>query len=139
MNRWERSTGTIHAYTANELSIATSAPTAFREDRNGNVWIGFTGAGSRVCATAVGIQMSPRESSNAYKDYDGTLWLGTNVGLVRLKNNIRIVLLTERDVFEMKPARRFAHAMQSVRSTGPDCSFVIFEDAAYNFRTRTPG
>ena len=41
LNRWERGTGTIHSYSKEIASRADSAPTAFQEDRKGNVWIGF--------------------------------------------------------------------------------------------------
>ena len=41
LNRWNRATGIIHAYTPNDVSAATSCPTAFQEDRNHNLWIGF--------------------------------------------------------------------------------------------------
>ncbi len=41
LNRWERATGKIYSY-PNEIALrADSAPTAFQEDRKGNVWIGF--------------------------------------------------------------------------------------------------
>jgi ligand-binding sensor domain-containing protein/signal transduction histidine kinase len=41
LNRWERATNSLHSYTSNDVSIATNSPTAFREDRSGNLWIGF--------------------------------------------------------------------------------------------------
>lgn len=41
LNRWERATGKIHSYSKEIASRTDSAPTAFQEDRKGNVWIGF--------------------------------------------------------------------------------------------------
>ena len=41
LNRWERATGKIHSYSKEIALRADSAPTAFQEDRKGNVWIGF--------------------------------------------------------------------------------------------------
>ncbi len=41
LNRWERATGKFHSYPKEIASRADSAPTAFQEDRAGNVWIGF--------------------------------------------------------------------------------------------------
>ena len=86
LNRWERSTGTIHAYTSKELSLATSAPTAFREDRNGNVWIGFYWGGLArwrngrwdVFTKAEGV---PAGFVRAlYLDSSGRLWVASSDG-----------------------------------------------------------
>ena len=41
LNRWERATGQIYMYSENMAQREDSAPTAFQEDRNGDVWIGF--------------------------------------------------------------------------------------------------
>ena len=41
LTRWERSTGSFHVYTAVEGLQTASAPTAFVEDRGGQLWIGF--------------------------------------------------------------------------------------------------
>lgn len=41
LNRWERATGKIHSYLQDIAFREDSAPTAFQEDRKGNVWIGF--------------------------------------------------------------------------------------------------
>jgi ligand-binding sensor domain-containing protein/signal transduction histidine kinase len=41
LNRFEPSTGKFYAYAHDIALRADSAPTAFQEDRNGNVWIGF--------------------------------------------------------------------------------------------------
>jgi signal transduction histidine kinase/ligand-binding sensor domain-containing protein len=40
LQRWERATDTIHGY-AEADNIPASAPTAFREDAHGQLWIGF--------------------------------------------------------------------------------------------------
>lgn len=45
LNRWERATGIVHSYTSNDVSVATTAPTAFLEDRHQNLWIGFYSGG----------------------------------------------------------------------------------------------
>jgi len=41
LNRWERATDKIYSYPQSIALRHDSAPTAFREDRAGNVWIGF--------------------------------------------------------------------------------------------------
>ena len=41
LNRWERATDKIYAYPQAVSGRHDSAPTAFKEDRAGNVWIGF--------------------------------------------------------------------------------------------------
>ena len=43
LNRWERATNKFYAYDPQEFGLLRrdSAPTAFAEDRKGNVWIGF--------------------------------------------------------------------------------------------------
>ncbi len=50
LTRWERATDTLHRYGA-EDGVAMVAPTAFREDRAGNLWIGwYTGGLARYAA-----------------------------------------------------------------------------------------
>lgn len=41
LNRWERATDKVHSYPQSVAGRHDSAPTAFRENRAGNVWIGF--------------------------------------------------------------------------------------------------
>ena len=41
LNRFEPATGKFYAYGQDVALRADSAPTAFQEDRNGNIWIGF--------------------------------------------------------------------------------------------------
>ncbi|HJY29325.1 MAG TPA: two-component regulator propeller domain-containing protein [Pyrinomonadaceae bacterium] len=41
LNRWERATGKIYTYSPEMAGRDDSAPTAFQEDRSGNLWIGF--------------------------------------------------------------------------------------------------
>jgi ligand-binding sensor domain-containing protein/two-component sensor histidine kinase len=41
LNRWERATGKIYSYGSEIAKRHDSAPTAFQEDRKGNLWIGF--------------------------------------------------------------------------------------------------
>jgi len=41
LTRWERNTGTLHAY--GPAAGINDAPTAFREDAAGNLWVGFYG------------------------------------------------------------------------------------------------
>ena len=41
LNRWERATDKIHSYPQSIASRQDSAPTAFQQDRAGNLWIGF--------------------------------------------------------------------------------------------------
>ena len=45
LNRWERATNKIQSYPQSIASRQDSAPTAFRQDRAGNLWIGFYWSG----------------------------------------------------------------------------------------------
>src|SRR5262249_55339137 len=50
LTRWERATGTLHRYGAVD-GVPPIAPTAFREDASGDVWIGWdTGGPARYAA-----------------------------------------------------------------------------------------
>jgi ligand-binding sensor domain-containing protein/two-component sensor histidine kinase len=41
LDRWERATGKLYTYSQEIATRSDSAPTAFQEDRKGNLWIGF--------------------------------------------------------------------------------------------------
>ena len=45
VQRWERATDRVHSYTTDDGFPAENCPTAFGEDFQGNVWMGFYGGG----------------------------------------------------------------------------------------------
>lgn len=86
LNRWERNTGIIHNYHTNDISIAISCPTAFREDRSGNLWIGFyTGGLARLRSGR--FEVFTKEHGlpagmirDLYLDSSGRLWIASSDG-----------------------------------------------------------
>ncbi|HKG79307.1 MAG TPA: two-component regulator propeller domain-containing protein, partial [Pyrinomonadaceae bacterium] len=86
LNRWERATGKIHSYSAQIASRVDSAPTAFEEDRAGNIWIGFYwGSLARYrngtfdsFAKAEGVP--PGMIRALHIDAKGRLWIGSSEG-----------------------------------------------------------
>jgi ligand-binding sensor domain-containing protein/signal transduction histidine kinase len=86
LTRWERSTGSFHVYTAAEGLQTHSAPTAFAEDRWGQLWIGFyRGELARLrngrfthFSEADGV---PRGMiRQLHLDHAGRLWIASNRG-----------------------------------------------------------
>jgi ligand-binding sensor domain-containing protein len=82
LTRWERSTAKFHRYTAAE-GVSQSLPTAFAQDREGNLWIGFYRGGlarySDGSFTHFGTNDGvPNGLIRAlYLDMAGRLWVGT--------------------------------------------------------------
>ncbi len=85
----ERDTGRVRAFTAADGLPLHPAPTAFAEDRSGDVWVGlFHGGLARrragrftVFGPAEGIAGTVRQ---IFVDSKGRLWIGTSEGLIRL-------------------------------------------------------
>jgi len=87
--RWRRKTGRIEAFSPVDGLPKRPVPTAFAEDRAGNVWIGLfhgglaryrPGARFTTFTAAEGI---PGQVRTLYMDDSGVLWIGTTQGLVR--------------------------------------------------------
>lgn len=89
LTRWERATDTLHRYTGLEKGL--SAPTAFREDASGNIWIAFFQGGLARCnANTITLLKEsdgvPRGQIRAlYLDSRGRLWLASSQsGIARI-------------------------------------------------------
>jgi ligand-binding sensor domain-containing protein/signal transduction histidine kinase len=89
MARWERRTARIHTYS---VADAPSAPTAFAEDRGGNIWIGFYNGYLQRCRNGrftmfTNLQGVPEGGwKRLYVDSAGRLWVGARRGLGRTDN-----------------------------------------------------
>jgi PAS domain S-box-containing protein len=88
--RWERNTGKVHHYPV-DIGLPASAPTAFAEDREGNLWIGFYAGGlvryrnQRFERFTETDGLPPNLVRGLYIDRLGRLWIATNgSGLGRL-------------------------------------------------------
>jgi ligand-binding sensor domain-containing protein/two-component sensor histidine kinase len=86
LTRWDRATGTFHRYFASDGLPAFTRPTVFGEDRAGNVWVGFFGAGIArhrdgrftLFTSTDGV---PGGSITAiFSDSKGRLWIGASPG-----------------------------------------------------------
>ena len=94
ITRWERATETFHHYgEADGLPPNTPIPYAFREDRAGNLWIGFeTNALARFRNGRVTVFTSKQgvpagRIYDLYLDHVGRLWIASTLGgLARLDN-----------------------------------------------------
>ena len=93
LNRFERATGKFFSYPQDIASRVDSAPTAFQEDRNGDVWIGFYWGGlSRYSngkfesfTKAHGVPVGMIRA--LYLDQRGRLWIASaEGGLARVDN-----------------------------------------------------
>ena len=91
LNRWERATGKIYTYSQQVATRADSAPTAFQEDRNGNLWIGFYWGGITRYRDGRFESFSKADGVPAgmirafYLDHLGRLWIAsTEGGLARI-------------------------------------------------------
>jgi ligand-binding sensor domain-containing protein/signal transduction histidine kinase len=85
LNRWERSTGRIQSFPLTGR-FAGGVPTAFAEDRAGNLWIGFNGGGLARRHDGVFDLFPPGGSlpegrvSQLLLDHLGRLWAATTGG-----------------------------------------------------------
>lgn len=91
LNRFERATGNFYSYTQDIALRADSAPTAFQEDRNGNVWIGFYWGGLSRYRNGNFEPFTKADGVPAgmiralYLDREGRLWIAsTEGGLARI-------------------------------------------------------
>jgi signal transduction histidine kinase/sugar lactone lactonase YvrE len=89
LNRWERATDKIHSYPQAIASRQDSAPTAFQQDRTGNLWIGFYWGGLArlrpdrfdkfdTFTKADGVPIGMIRA--LYLDQKGRLWIATAEG-----------------------------------------------------------
>ncbi len=92
LSRWERKSGRFYLYP--EVPVGPqSPPTAFRQDREGNLWIGFQDGGlSRYRAGRfeffkAGNGLGEGQIATIYLDAVGRLWIATNRGGVSLLKN----------------------------------------------------
>jgi PAS domain S-box-containing protein len=93
LTRWERETSTFHRYTDAD-QIGGALPTAFREDRAGNLWIGFYRGGLARYRDGRFTHFTTTDGvpgglvRTIYLDQAGRLWVGTGQtsqsGLCRL-------------------------------------------------------
>ncbi|HVF30570.1 MAG TPA: two-component regulator propeller domain-containing protein [Pyrinomonadaceae bacterium] len=89
LSRWERSTDTIHQYTAERDGLPVGNPvTAFAEDRGGNIWIGYYGGGlvrynrqnGRFDSFSAADNLPPGYIANIFADSAGRVWVATSHG-----------------------------------------------------------
>lgn len=80
--RWERESDRMHVYGEHDGMPRAGPPTAFREDRAGNLWIGFNeGAVARIRRGRFEAFRNPAEIpwgqiGTLYLDSTGRLWIG---------------------------------------------------------------
>ncbi len=87
--RWDRGAGRMHAFSDADALPATPVPSAFADDRSGNVWVGlFLGGMARYCRgrfTVFREKDGLRGAMNAlFVDSSGRLWIATSRGLVHI-------------------------------------------------------
>ena len=106
--RWERATGRFYEYGATEGFPSPNAPTAFREDDAGNLWIGFYYGGlvryraGQFTRFSIADGLPPGMIRDLYVDHNGALWVATyRGGLARSDNpseeHPRFLLYTTRE------------------------------------------
>ena len=86
LNRWERATGKFHAYAQEAGMRADSAATAFQEDQQGNLWLGFYWGGLarhrngrfELFGKADGVPAGMIRA--LYRDHLGRLWIASAEG-----------------------------------------------------------
>ncbi|MBI1788662.1 MAG: ATP-binding protein [Acidobacteria bacterium] len=90
LSRWERSTGSFHRIPeVDALSAKAGVPTAFCEDRNGDVWMGFYYGGvaryrgGRLTYFGEDHGVPLGVVSALYLDPGGRLWIAAGRGLAR--------------------------------------------------------
>jgi len=93
LTRWERATSSFHKYTAAEGLQTDEAPTAFAQDRTGQVWMGFYNGGLARFDHGRFTHFSQADGVPAgmilalYLDHSGRLWIASSRGgLGRIDN-----------------------------------------------------
>lgn len=91
LTRWERATDKIHVYTTADGLPASNAPTAFAEDRAGNIWIGyyegdlFRYRNGKFESFTAESDLPPSYIGNIFVDTKGRLWAATSEnGVIRI-------------------------------------------------------
>ena len=85
LTRWERATETFHRYSPAD-GIPEAAPTAFSEDRSGNLWIGFYDGGlarsrnGRFTLVTAADGLPAGQIRGLYLDAAGRLWIAASRG-----------------------------------------------------------
>jgi ligand-binding sensor domain-containing protein/signal transduction histidine kinase len=86
LTRWERATGRFQRYGEADGLPAVNAPTAFREDRIGNLWLGFYDGGLARYRGGVFRFFSANDGlpegmiRDLHIDHRGQLWIATSRG-----------------------------------------------------------
>jgi signal transduction histidine kinase/ligand-binding sensor domain-containing protein len=93
LTRWERATGIFYRYSDRDGLPANQTPSAFCEDHDGNLWIGFLEGGlarysKRLFALFTTADGVPRgDIMKIYRDQSRRVWVGsTEGGLSRIEN-----------------------------------------------------
>ena len=85
LTRWDRATETFHRYSPADR-IPQGAPSAFCEDRSGNLWIGFYNGGlaryakGKFTLFRVGDGVPEGTVRGLYVDSEGRLWIASSEG-----------------------------------------------------------
>jgi len=86
LSRWDRATNTIHAFTQQVNGLPRTAPTAFREDTKGNIWIGYYDGGlaryreGRFTLYSAPDGVPAGQVRALILDHAGRLWVATTQG-----------------------------------------------------------
>jgi len=106
IHHWERSSDKMHLYPPDE-SIPAGGPTAFANDGNGNLWVGFYSGGLARYSNRQFVFFSKKEGilqdlvRGIFLDSKKRLWVATNGGLIRIDNPLaekpQFVILTMKD------------------------------------------
>ena len=86
VTRWSRADGTFRTYTQDAEGRPLGTPISFREDRAGDLWMGFFRSGlaryrnGRFQVFANADELPPGTVFSIYSDHAGRLWLATSRG-----------------------------------------------------------
>jgi ligand-binding sensor domain-containing protein/two-component sensor histidine kinase len=90
LSRWDRASSSLHIFSDAEL-MPKAVPTAFAEDRAGNVWVGFYHGGLAryrngsfdLYGSTVGLE---GDLNSLLIDSQGRLWIATSLGLMSVSD-----------------------------------------------------